>query len=78
MGGCWCWLGRLVLPAVTAVCLVCLVSMQKELGTVSKYNGLLEKKWTTVIRLQKKVQVSHSLCGRLLYTLASPPSDYGT
>lgn len=27
----------------------------KELGNVSKYNGLLEKKWTTVIRLQKKI-----------------------
>jgi platelet-activating factor acetylhydrolase IB subunit alpha len=27
----------------------------KELGTISKYNGLLEKKWTTVIRLQRKI-----------------------
>ena len=35
------------------------VCLQKELGTLSKYNGLLEKKWTTVIRLQRKVSLTH-------------------
>ena len=31
---------------------------------MSKYNGLLEKKWTTVIRLQKKVCLTPVACRR--------------
>ena len=31
--------------------------LQKDVGE-AKYNGLLEKKWTAVIRLQRKVRVS--------------------
>ena len=41
-----------------------LVFPQKESNN-AKYNGLLEKKWTSVIRLQKKVGV-YSGC-RLIY-----------
>ena len=42
---------------------------------VSKYNGLLEKKWTTVIRLQKKVSELPPYPARRPHPLISP--DHG-
>lgn len=33
-----------------------------------KYGGLLEKKWTSVIRLQKKVKLSFSLSRRNIFS----------
>ena len=31
-------------------------------GEEPKYTGLLEKKWTSVVRLQKKVRLSFTYC----------------
>lgn len=39
-----------------------------------KYAGLLEKKWTSVIRLQKKVHIRQILAAIELYRLTWPPT----
>ena len=46
-------------------------------NTSKKYEGLLEKKWTSVVRLQKKVcYVQKMLPIYLLYPLYPPPPPY--
>lgn len=46
--------------------IACLFLQLKNEEVDKKYAGLLEKKWTSVIRLQKKVRISRRMLGRLL------------
>jgi hypothetical protein len=43
-------------------------------ATRKKYEGLLEKKWTSVVRLQKKVDFAVSLASKILAQF-SPPDN---
>ena len=51
-------------------CCVVLV-LQKDVGE-AKYNGLLEKKWTAVIRLQRKVRTHAGIMCECLRIVTSP------
>jgi len=42
--------------------------------TVKKYSGLLEKKWTSVVRLQKKIMDLESQCAALQHELDTAPA----
>ena len=51
---------------------LCAINTQKDYNA-AKYNGLLEKKWTSVIRLQKKVLWPHTCTCALLIECSRVP-----
>ena len=65
----WCSRHKAIIAYLAANGLTSTVSaLRQELGvgedvfdasTAKKYEGLLEKKWTSVVRLQKKVSFRH-------------------